>query len=97
MITVFYRRVLTSMLMGVKWMHFDGTVTLGNVLVIGSFTVATLAFVIRFDERLKAIERWIKGHEVCNKTQIDILSEVRNDLSYLRGQNSGGPNLKERY
>lgn len=66
-------------------MRFDGTVTLGNVLTILAFAMTALAFGLRTDFNIKAIQKWIKAHAECNATQIAALNEIRTGLSYLRG------------
>ncbi len=77
-------------------MHWDGTITLGNLLTIGVSALAVIRawFVIDaklsmmsavMGARLANIEEWIKGHEECSHQQREILDEVRAGLSYLRG------------
>lgn len=39
-----------------------------------------------FKTQLEFHSRWIKDHEACNEKQIAILTEVREDLAYLRGR-----------
>lgn len=70
-------------------MHFDGTVTLGNLLTIAVMTIAAIAYWQRVELDLKAIKEWIKGHKECNQKQIDILHEVRGSLRYLKGVADG--------
>ncbi len=92
-------------------MHFDGTITLGNVLTIAAFAFAALLYGLRLDSRIKANEEandrydaWILAHEACNKMQISTLNKINESLSYLRGvsdaqrQRDGDhPQLKDRY
>lgn len=66
-------------------MHFDGTVTLGNVLTIAAFALAALAFGLKVDFDIKNIRAWIRAHAECNTAQIAALNEIRSSLDYLRG------------
>jgi hypothetical protein len=43
--------------------HFDETVSLGNVITFFCVIVGLVAFWIRQDERVHAIQKWIEGHE----------------------------------
>lgn len=36
--------------------------------------------------RVAQIERWIAAHQVCNDKQIEILDEVRDGLSFIKGK-----------
>lgn len=70
-------------------MHFNGEVTLGNVLTIAVLAIAAIAYWQRVEIDLKAIKEWIRGHKQCNQKQIDILNEVRGSLRYLKGVADG--------
>lgn len=74
-------------------MHFDGTVTLGNVLTIAAMAIVAITYGIRVDLDLKSIKEWIKGHKECNDKQIAILTELRGDLRYLKGLADGKRNV----
>lgn len=67
-------------------MHFDSTITLGNLLTIAALLYAALRFVNRVDLKLKLHDAWIAAHQKCNDRQIAILSEVRVHLAFLRGR-----------
>ncbi len=89
-------------------MHFDSTVTLGNLLTVAAFGLAAAAYGLKRDSDIKTskediviIKEWIKGHAICNKSQMDVLEEVRRTLAYLSGKSDGKTlkqvNLKDRY
>jgi hypothetical protein len=67
-------------------MDFDATVTLGNLLTI--FTLITLAIAgfVRIDLKLGVHDTWIQDHAECNRKQIQILMEVRQELSFIKGR-----------
>ena len=37
-------------------------------------------------QRVNQIEKWIEAHQVCNRKQIEILDELREGLSYIKGK-----------
>jgi hypothetical protein len=67
-------------------MDFDPTITLGNIVTIGTLITIAVAGFIRIDLKLGVHERWIQDHAECNRKQIEILSEVRTKLSYIQGR-----------
>ena len=82
-------------------MHFDSTVTLGNVFTMVTLAGTALIIGLRMDMKVKYHDKWILDHAECNRKQIEILAEVRTDLAYLRGRadqkKEDGLQLKDRY
>ncbi len=78
---------LTNLAAVLTDVHFDMTVTLGNVLTIMAFGVAAAAFGIRLEAKVALHETWIKGHAECSRQQTMILTELRAAIAYLRGRN----------
>ena len=70
-------------------MHFDGTVTLGNLLVMVTFAIAAITFGLKLAHDVKYLKQWVAAHAECNERQIKVLEEVRLELAYRRGQSDG--------
>ncbi len=67
-------------------MTFDPTISLGNLLTIAGVVGVAILGLLRLDFKVKQHEKWIQDHAECNRKQIEILAEVREDLSYIRGR-----------
>src|SRR5678815_2927754 len=78
---------LTSLATLLTDTHFDMTVTLGNLLTIAAFAIAAIAFGIRIETKVAFHEIWIKGHAECSRQQSEVLNELREAISYMRGRN----------
>ena len=75
-------------------LRFDMTVTMGNVLTILAFMVASIAFGYRLEGRIKSAEEserrhevWIAAHAACTRVQTEVMTELRAAIAYMRGRN----------
>ena len=65
-------------------MHFDTTITMGNVMIALAFLVAAGYFWSGMGKNVKAIDAWIAEHKEESKKSDEERVEVR--LSYVRLQ-----------
>jgi hypothetical protein len=77
-------------------MHFDGTITLGNIgtivsiIAYAAFQYATMkARQRRSEERITLIENFITAHAKCHQSQEQIVVELREAVSFIKGWMSG--------
>ena len=73
-------------------MHFDPTISLGNIFTIiaavfGFYKVwkAAITDNVRRDEMLKAHQKWMDDHAVCNRKQMEVLIQVQKTMAFLEG------------
>ncbi len=70
-------------------MHLNGEISVGNLLTIAAIFFAVLGKGWKIDLDVKAIKLWIKGHAECAIKQEEILNELREAISYMRGESDG--------
>lgn len=67
-------------------MHFDGTITLGQVLTLLGAVVAVLFFWRDTDWRISNLETWRKEHMVDEEARDKLIHAARISLDHLRWQ-----------
>lgn len=74
-------------------LQFDTTISLGNILTV---LAIVLGFVLKWDRQaleIKTMKAWITAHELCNKTQLVILEELRESMAYMKGKLDGASEI----
>jgi hypothetical protein len=71
-------------------MHFDGTISLGNIVTIISFLVIAGMHWKTVTLTLKQHGEYIAEHKRCHQTQMQIVTELRTAIAFMKGRMSAG-------
>lgn len=67
-------------------MQFQWTITFGDVMWILASVGSAAIILQKVLNRLDSLELWREEHRACNYKQIEILNELREVVSFVRGQ-----------
>lgn len=75
-------------------MHFDWTISLGNVVSAGTFVVLAVTAWRDLRWRVTNLEVWRKEHQIDSDSRDAIISRMDRILYYVSGGDSGDGKLR---